>query len=195
LNEAILGYLENKKIGENLDAILKTEQIAKYKQLSGNIILTNYLEWVWLKDGQILKRETLCYANDVGRRKTRFDPDKAEKVGRLIASFYSTPPEKIARARVLSLALAVRCHDLRDFLHDELERQKKERQKGRLYGLYVVFKKDVFNELELKEFADAFAQTLGYGLFLAKLNAGENTAVTLHNAKQFIPGNFESLNF
>ena len=63
LNEAALGYLENKKIGEDLDAILKSEQIAKYKQLSGNIILTNYLEWVWLKDGHINKRETLCYGS------------------------------------------------------------------------------------------------------------------------------------
>src|SRR5258708_24903796 len=39
INEAILGYLENKKIEENLDQILKSAQITKYKQLSGNIIL------------------------------------------------------------------------------------------------------------------------------------------------------------
>ena len=190
LNEAILGYLENKKTGENLDAILKSNQIAKYKQLSSNIILTNYLEWVWLKDGQIIQRETLCYSSDVGHHKAKLDPDKAEKTGHLIASFYSTPPEKIATAKVLALALARRCHDLRDFLFQELERQKKEHQEGKLYGLYGVFKKDVFHELELKEFADAFAQTLGYGLFLAKLSAGEHP-ITLQNAKQFIPRNFE----
>ncbi len=34
-NECILGYLENKKITENLDQILKSDQIAKYRQLSG----------------------------------------------------------------------------------------------------------------------------------------------------------------
>jgi hypothetical protein len=190
LNEAILGYLENKKIGENLDAILKSNQIAKYKQLSSNILLTNYLEWVWLKDGQIIQRETLCYASDVGHHKAKLDPGKAEKTAHIIANFFSSPPEKIARAKVLALALARRCHELRDFLFHELERQRKDHQEGKLYGLYGVFKKDVFHELELKEFADAFAQTLGYGLFLAKLNAGEQP-VTLHNAKQFIPVNFE----
>jgi predicted helicase len=191
LNEAILGYLENKKTSESLDQVLKSKQIGKYKQLSGNIILTNYLEWIWLKDGHIIKRETLCYASDVGYPRARLDPDKADKVGKLIASFYSTPPEKIARTRALSLALAIRCHELRDFLLEELLRQAKEHQEGRLYGLYQVFKRDVFHELELKEFADAFSQTLGYGLFLAKLNAGGNTPVTLHNAKRFIPDNFE----
>ena len=193
LNEAILGYLETKPIGENLDTVLQSAQIAKYKRLSGNLILTDYLEWLWLRDGQIIKRETLCYPSDAGNRKARLDPDKAEKVAKLIADFLSVPPDKLGNANTLSRALAVRCHDLRDFLLEELERQEKEHQEGRLYGLYAVFKKEVFQELALKEFADAFAQTLGYGLFLAKLNAGELTAVTLGNAKRHIPTNFALL--
>ncbi|PIU53448.1 MAG: DNA methyltransferase, partial [Deltaproteobacteria bacterium CG07_land_8_20_14_0_80_60_11] len=60
INECILGYLENKKIGEKLDQFLKSEQIVKYRQLRDNLILTNYLEWIWLRDGVIAKRETLC---------------------------------------------------------------------------------------------------------------------------------------
>ena len=193
LNEAILGYLETKPIGENLDTVLKSDQIAKYKRLSGNLILTDYLEWLWLKDGRIINRETLCYFSDAGNHKARLDPDKAEKVAKLIAGFLSVPPDKLGNTNTLSSALAVRCHDLRDFLLEELERQEKEHQEGRLYGLYTVFKEEVFQELALKEFADAFAQTLGYGLFLAKLNAGEMTAVTLENAKRHIPTNFALL--
>ena len=53
LNEAIVGYLENKKIGENLDTVLQGDQIAKYKRLSGNLLLTDYLEWIWLNAGEI----------------------------------------------------------------------------------------------------------------------------------------------
>ena len=190
LHEAIVGYLENKKIGEDLDIVLKTDQIAKYKKLSGNIILTDYLEWIWLKDGHIIKRETLCYRNDVGHHKAKLDQDKATKVAELLAGFLSMPPKKLGEAKKLSVALAVRCHDLRDFLLEELERQDKEHQAGRLRGLYAAFQKDLFHELELKEFADAFAQTLGYGLFLAKLNAKAQTKVTLQNAKNYIPANF-----
>ena len=189
-HEAIVGYLETKKIGENLDAVLESDQIAKYKKLSDNIILTNYLEWIWLRDDQITKRETLCYLNDVGSRQARLDQDKTAKVAELIAGFLSTPPQKLADAKKLSYALAVRCHDLRDFLLEELERQTNERQAGRLHGLYEAFQKNVFHNLDLKEFADAFAQTLGYGLFLAKLNAKTQTKVTLQNAKNYIPVNF-----
>ena len=193
LHEAILGYLETKPIGDNLDAILQSDQIAKYKRLSGNLILTDYLEWIWLRDGAIIQRETLCYPSDTGNRRARLDPDKAAKVAKLITGFLSVPPAKLGNTNTLSRALAVRCHDLRDFLLEELERQKKEDRKGRLYGLYEIFQKEVFQGLALKEFADAFAQTLGYGLFLAKLNAGEGIIVTLRDARSHIPTSFALL--
>ncbi len=191
INECILGYLENKKTDENLDQILKSDQIAKYKQLSGNLILTNYLEWLWLKDGVITKRETLCYPSDIGYHKARLDPDKAAKVEALITAFLSTPPKGIGRAKDLALALALRCHALREFLTEELRRQEREHQQGKLFGLFGVFKRDVFHELDIPGFANAFAQMLGYGLFLARLNCGNGAPISLNNAKQYIPTNFE----
>lgn len=190
-HECIIGYLENKKISEILDRVIKSDQISKYKKLSSNLIITNYLEWVWLRDGSLTRRETLCYSSDVGNRKSRLDLDKAAKVGELIAAFLSTPPKGIARAKDLALALATRCHDLREFLTVELIRQQHEHQEGKLFGLFGIFKKDVFHELDLAGFADAFAQMLGYGLFLARLNSGGGKAVTLQNAKKFIPVNFD----
>ncbi len=192
-DERILGYLENKKIGENLDQVLKSDQVVKYRQLSSNdnLILTNYLEWIWLKDGVILKRETLGYPSDVGYPKARLDHDKARWVAALIDAFLSTSPKGIGRAKDLASALAPRCHYLREFLTEELLRQEREQQKGKLFGLYDVFKKDVFHELDLAGFADAFAQMLGYGLFLARLNNGNGAPISLNNARQFIPTNFE----
>ncbi len=58
----ILGYVENKAIGENLDKVLKSDQIKRYKSLSQNIMLTDYLHFIWInKDG--IQRETLCHAD------------------------------------------------------------------------------------------------------------------------------------
>jgi predicted helicase len=190
-DECILGYLENKKIGENLDQFLKSDQILKYNRLSGNLILTNYLEWIWLKDGEIVKRETLGYPSDVGNAKARLDSEKARWVEALIAAFLSTPPKGIGTAKELALSLALRCHELREFLTEELIRQEREHQEGKLFGLFGVFRKDVFHELDIPGFADAFAQMLGYGLFLARLNSGNAAPISLNNAKQFIPTNFE----
>ena len=191
ISESILGYLENKNTETTLDQVLKSKQIAKYKRLSNNLILTNYLEWIWLRDGVVVGRETLAYASDVGNHKAHLDLDKADRISKLIGNFLSTTPKGIGRVDILALALATRCHDLREFLTEELIRQEKEHQEGRLFGLFNVFKKDVFHELNLAGFADAFAQMLAYGLFLARLNSGSGSPVTLINAKQYIPTNFE----
>jgi len=184
----ILGYVETKPIGENLDKVLKSEQIARYKSLSRNIVLTDYLHFVWInKDG--VQRETLCHATDLENRRFRPREDRAAAVAKLLQAFFSTAPEGIGRAQQLALALATRSKLLRDYLGEELVRQDREHKEGRLFGLFQVFRDQVFHELTLKEFADAFAQMLAYGLFLARLNS-DSQAVTLHNARQFVPGSF-----
>jgi predicted helicase len=184
----ILGYVENKAIGEPLDKVLKSEQIAKYKTLSQNIVLTDYLHFIWInKDG--IQRETLCHPTDLENRKFRLREDRIDAVAKLLQGFFSTAPEGIGRSQPLALALARRSQLLRDFLAEELIRQEREHRQGRLYGLFEIFQKQVFHELTLKEFADAFAQMLAYGLFLGRLNSDSET-ITLHNARQFVPGSF-----
>jgi type I restriction-modification system DNA methylase subunit len=106
-----------------------------------------------------------------------------------LESFFSTAPEGIGRSQQLALALAARSKLLRDYLGEELVRQKWEHKEEKLYGLFEVFRDQVFHELTLNEFADAFAQMLAYGLFLARLNSNSEP-VTLRNAPQYVPGSF-----
>ena len=167
----ILGYVENKAIGENLAKVLKSEQIAKYKTLSDNIIVTDYLQFIWINKYGAPQSERLCDETDVENTKFRLREDRAAAVSKLLQGFFSTAPEGIGRAQQLALALATRSKLLRDYLGEELVRQEREHKEGRLYGLFQIFRDQVFHELTLKEFADAFAQMLAYGLFLARLNS------------------------
>ncbi len=188
-DSSIIGYVENKKITENLDKTLKSDQIKKYRELSQNILLTNYIEFVWIK-GDSIQRETLCYLSDLENKKFKPDNEKAEKVYKILTNFFSQAPVGLANAKDLALALAIRAKNLKIFLNDELIRQENNNEKDYLVGLYEIFKSNVFNALTISEFSDAFAQMLVYGLFLAKLNA-DTKDVTLENAKKFIPKSFE----
>lgn len=188
--ESIIGYIENKKIDENLDKILKSDQIKKYQSLSDNILITNYIEWIWIKEGKIQQRETLCFLTDIENKKAKLDSIKVSFVEKLIKSFLSQAPKEIADAKLLAEALAVRAKLLKDFLLDELKRQELEHTEGRLYQLYETFKSFVFHELTVSEFSDAFSQNLVYGLFLAKLNA-DVKPINLNNAWDYIPSSFE----
>ncbi len=143
-----------------------------------------------MKEGKIQQRETLCFLTDIENKRAKLDKSKVDAVEKLIKSFLSQAPKEIGDAKKLAEALAVRAKLLKDFLLDELKRQEVEHTEGRLYQLYETFKTFVFHELTVDEFSDAFAQNLVYGLFLAKLNADVH-AVTLYNAKKYIPASFE----
>ena len=49
--------------------VLKSDQIARYKQLSNNILLTDYLQFVWLKDGKVNGRELVAFLTISGERR------------------------------------------------------------------------------------------------------------------------------
>ncbi|WP_168074231.1 N-6 DNA methylase [Caulobacter sp. SSI4214] len=186
----IAGYVEVKTIDENLSKVLKSDQIKKYRKLSDNIVLTDYLEFCWLKpDGETV-RERLAYSDDLSSKTLRLKPESVEAVRLLLRGFFSAAPQRIGRSHDLALALASRAAMLRDFLTTELTRQQKDHTEGRLFALFQAFRDQVFHDLTIADFADAFAQMLAYGLFLARLNAGPAQTITLTNVRQFIPGSF-----
>jgi predicted helicase len=188
--ENIIGYIENKKIDETLDKILKSDQIKKYKELSNNLLLTNYLEWIWIRTGEIQQRETLCFISDLEIQKSELNLAKAQIIKTLINNYLSTAPQGISEPEKLAESLALRAKLLKDFIFEELQRQEQTENQPKLKGLYHTFKDFVFSDLTVSEFADAFAQTLVYGLFLAKLNA-DTKQVNLYNVSQFIPTSFQ----
>ncbi|MCH9851966.1 MAG: N-6 DNA methylase [Alphaproteobacteria bacterium] len=186
----IVGYIENKKIDEDLSKIVTSQQIKKYQNLSDNILITNYCDWILLgKDGDI-KKVNLFSSQQIYQKNFTIADDNIEALQDLLKQFFSNAPEKIARVNMLAKELAMRGNYLREFLNEELINQQNHRQHGRLYGLYVEFKTQISQSLTITEFADAFAQTLAYGLFMAKLQAGENQEINLSNAKNYIANNF-----
>lgn len=190
-NGQIVGYLEAKPLGTGLaelKRIANGEQIGRYKALSKNIVLTDYLNWIWIK-GDSEQSRTLCDIDELEAYKTTPKQGDVKELGLLLHGFLSSPPQRIGRSSDLADELAVRTRFLRDFLSIELTRQQHASQGERLYGLFLAFKKQVSESISIAEFADAFAQTLSYGLFLSKLNANGHS-LHLGNAKQFIPKSF-----
>jgi predicted helicase len=49
----LIGYVEAKDVGIDLNQVEKTEQLKRYREsLNGNLILTNYVEFRWYVDGK-----------------------------------------------------------------------------------------------------------------------------------------------
>ncbi len=185
--KGIIGYVETKKIGENLDKIINSEQIKKYILLSDNILLTNYLNFIWIRKGKIELQEEICNLQTL---KNSLKTETVEKLNHLICQFLKENPVGISNTKILAHALASRTKILKDFLTETIQNQLDNNEPSPLTGLYNTFKNSISSDLTVSEFSDAFAQMLSYGIFLAKLNA-DNKEINLFTAKQFIPKSFE----
>ena len=188
-DHAIIGLLENKRIGEKITNHVNSNQIKKYREHNENIILTNYHDWLLLKDGKIMQKASL---GTVAEIKNKQPPSKEQilAIKNLLDAFLSTDPIGIGTTKQLAKMLAIYCNDIQEFLTIELQKQQKQEDAPRLINMYKAFKEYVDGELTLERFAKIFAETLGYSFFLAKLNAEPTEKITFDNIRRLIPQQF-----
>lgn len=187
-----LGYIENKRINAPLDEITQDKQIQKYFRLSSNIILTDYLRFCLLhqdEKGKIsIKQECriceLSQLQALAKNSKLYDLDsKAKELNELFTLFFSQSLNPINTAKEFANALAQRTRILKDEMIENEANDSIQR-------LFNAFKESLYKDLEFITFADSFAQTLTYSLFLARLNNNANETITLDNAYNFIPKSF-----
>ncbi len=188
-NGAIIGYFETKPLGENLDKILKSDQIKKYLSLKLPLLLTNYSEYILLIDGEINSRATLFYLTDLENKKSQGQKANVEQVSKLFERFFISEPLKIGDAKELAVQLADRAKIVKEFIYDTLEESKSTEFNDKVKGLYSAFKDTLVADLDKEEFSDAYAQTVVYGFFLAFLESGKK--ITINDASRLIPNSFK----
>lgn len=186
----ILGYIENKRINEDLSKILQTQQIKKYLDLSLNLILTDYLRFCLIgldnkNNPIILKELRLCEYSQLKTitKDNAYLQAKAQELLEFFTLFFSKNPKPIANAKDFADALALRTKILKDELLLNDTNQY-------LLSLFNTFREVLYKELEYQNFCDSFAQTLTYSLFLSRLNNTTQENINLSNAKKFIPKSF-----
>lgn len=186
-----LGYIENKRVNADLDSISQSPQIEKYLRLSDNLMLTDYLRFCLVRkndkgNAEIVRECRICELSQLkalGKNPKLFNLEtKAKELEELFSLFFSQSPSPIITAKEFANALAQRTRILKD---EMIEKQSN----AHIQGLFNAFKESLYKDLEFIAFADSFAQTLTYSLFLARLNS-HNEAINLDNAYNFIPKSF-----
>lgn len=187
-----LGYIENKRVNADLDSISQSPQIEKYLRLSDNLMLTDYLRFCLVRkndkgNAEIVRECRICELSQLkalGKNPKLFNLEtKAKELTELFTLFFSQSPSPIITAKEFANALAQRTRILKD---EMIENENNDS----IQGLFNAFKESLYKDLEFIAFADSFAQTLTYSLFLARLNNNTNETITLDNAYNFIPKSF-----
>jgi predicted helicase len=169
-NEGLLGYIEAKKIGENLNKIQESEQLKRYfdSAIGQNLILTNFLEFRLFRDGKLHLYSTL------GRLKNNqivFNKDFT-KTADLINNFVNYQQKTINNYLDLAQQMAIYTKSVKYAMEECL---KLEDERGELTTLKSVFADLLLPDLDDHNFSDMYAQTIAYGLFTARFYHEQNS--------------------
>ncbi|ADZ50429.1 type ISP restriction/modification enzyme [Helicobacter pylori] len=187
-----VGYIENKKvgtIGTKLNQLLKSDQILKYLELNPNLMLTDYLNFVWVgKDEEnkpLIKREISIASLDELSKPLKPNPQTERDLIELFRGFFNHEAAPITNAKDFANALNAPTK----YLKDALIAYQKDDKDDQVSSIFKNFKEYLYEELSFEDFSDAFAQTLTYSLFIAKLNHPFEK-IDLNNVRSSIPKNF-----
>ncbi len=184
-----IGYIENKRAGTDLRKIVESEkskQILKYLELNPNLMLTDYLNFVWVgKDENnepLIKKEISVASLDELSKPLKPNPQTERDLIGFFKGFFNYEAAPIANAKDFATHLSAPTK----YLKDALITYQKDTQ---VSSIFNNFKEYLYEELSFEDFSDALAQTLTYSLFIAKLNHPFEK-INLDNVRSSIPENF-----
>ncbi|GAA6845515.1 DNA methyltransferase [Helicobacter pylori] len=181
-----IGYIENKRVGVNFRQLLKSDQILKYLELNPNLMLTDYLNFMWVgkdeNNAPLIKKEISVASLDELSKPLKPKPQTERDLIELFKSFFNHEATPITNAKDFATHLSPRTRYLKDALI-------KYQEKTQVSSIFNNFKEYLYEELSFEDFSDALAQTLTYSLFLAKLNHPFEK-INLDNVRSSIPKNF-----
>ncbi|WP_050576280.1 N-6 DNA methylase [Helicobacter pylori] len=181
-----IGYIENKRVGTDLSQLLEKDQIRKYLELNPNLMLTDYLNFMWVgkdeNNAPLIKKEISVASPDELSKPLKPNPQTERDLIELFKSFFNYEAAPITNAKDFATHLSAPTKYLKDAL---IQYQ----QDDQVSSIFKNFKEYLYEELSFEDFSDAFAQTLTYSLFLAKLNHPFEK-INLDNVRSSIPKNF-----
>ena len=174
----LIGYIECKKLNEDLDKILKSEQIKKYLEVSPNIILTDYNRFILLSFQKVVEDIRLLpygFEENLFSHENRVTEEVVNKFRLLLNQFYDASTRKIKSKKELVKVLSSQAFYLgvktREYVLDEANAHKKFTKY--FNKTYASFKEAVNYDFDIIDFCDIFGQSVVYGLFVAHIEREE----------------------
>jgi hypothetical protein len=178
-----LAYAEAKDIGVSLNDVEKGEQLERYYGYS-NLILTDYLEFRFFRYGQKYG-EPIKIAElkngEIAPLEQNFT--LAEDT---IAQFIQEAKEPIKSGLLLAKVMAGKARRIRDNIRVFLKTGDAKKNEG-LLAVYRAIKRKLLAELDYDKFADLYAQTVVYGLFVARYYDDTPDTFSRGEARDMVP--------
>ncbi len=177
-------YIEAKDIGVSLDKIEKSEQMARYYGYT-NLILTDYVEFRFYRNGEKYEEPIKIAEYDLKKRAIKSLPDNFQHVAKTIVDFTQSQKEPIRSGEHLAKIMGGRAQRIRDNVKQFLSNQSEKNTS--ILRVFDTIKKLLVHDLTKDSFADMYAQTLVYGLFVARYHDETPKNFTRQEARDLVP--------
>jgi type I restriction-modification system DNA methylase subunit len=183
-NDVPILYIEAKDIGVLLDKIEKSEQMTRYFGYT-NLVLTDYVEFRFYRNGIIYEQPIKIANYDIKNRTIVSIPENYERVAKTLIDFTQSQREPIKSGKHLSKIMGGRAQRIRDNVRQFLVTEPNKNTE--LVRVYETIKKLLVHDLTADAFADMYAQTLVYGLFVARYYDESKKDFSRQEARDLIP--------
>lgn len=180
-NDIILGYAEAKDVNVGLDKVEKTNQMHRYSGYD-NLFLTNYLEFRFYKNGD--KHQTI----EIGVLKNgiiELFPQNYSMLADELQNFLESQPESIKSGKRLALIMGAKARRIRDRINRKFTDE--DIKADELNKIYNAMRDLLVHDLTREKFADMYAQTLVYGLFVARYGDKTKETFSREEARDLVP--------
>lgn len=177
-------FIETKDLGVSLDKIENSEQINRYFDYA-NLVLTDYLEFRFYRNGLKYCEPIKIADYDFNLRLIIPIPENFDLLAKTLADFPKSFKEPIKSGKHLSKIMGGKARILRDNIRQFYSLEMDSNTD--LIKLYETLKKLLVHDLTINTFADMYAQTLVYGLFVARFYDDSLGSFSRQEARELIP--------
>ena len=183
-----VGYIEAKDIDDkDLHGAKKTgnkEQFDRYKGSLDNLIFTDYLEFVYFRNGELA---TSVRIGVVDQGKILPLPHNFPAFELLIKEFTTHIGQTIKSSKKLAEMMAGKARLLANVIQAALESDEENHENSTLQEQMAAFKEILIHDITPKAFSDVYAQTIAYGMFAARLYDSSLDTFSRQEAAELIP--------
>ena len=177
-------YIETKAIGVSLDKIEKSEQMARYFGYA-NLVLTDYCEFRFYRNGQRYEEPIKIAEYDLKHKTITPLPENFEHAAQTLTDFTQKYKEPIKKGLHLAKIMGGKAQRIRDNLRHFLSTDSE--KNSEINKIYNTLKKLLVHDLKKEAFADMYAQTLVYGLFVARYHDASPEDFSRQEARDLVP--------
>ena len=186
--EIPVGFIEAKDVGDkDLEGKKKTgnqEQFDRYKTGLDNLIITDYIDFHFYKDGIFTTKISI---GKVENGSIVPQPENYDQFTQLFKNFCETISQSIKSPTRLAEMMAGKARLMSDIIEKSLNEDDENGNLSNLKRQMLSFQKMLISDIDNKSFSDLYSQTIAYGMFAARYHDPTLQNFSREEAVKLIP--------